>query len=259
MAGEDLSPENLASITGMAWRQHEGCSFPSWLIRHEVMSPTRTHRRITERVGWLRRRLFDVVPVDVVGREVDKPLPKLDPIPCAQIDRVSPTQPEGWRHLLPREHWTTAERFLARGDQGYLAMVEGNFAGKIWVSRVSHQDPWSGLHIRLAPDEAYTYALGTEVSYRRMGVAAAVVAAMLSDLHEDRTLKRVYAWVDSSNRESETLLRSVFGFTQVQTVKRAHLLRRIGWQVPGSDQPRFGPVSRIGHHADARRPATSFA
>jgi RimJ/RimL family protein N-acetyltransferase len=212
-----------------------------------------THRRTAERVAQFRRRLFEVVPIDVIEREVDKQLPKLNPIPGAEIRRVTPTQPAGWRELLPKSHWRTVEGFLARGDHGYLATIDGTFAGRIWVSRVSHRDPWSGLHIRLAPDEAYTYAMLVEVPYRRLGVAAAVVAAMLSDLREERTAKRVYGWVDSRNRESQALLRIVFGFTQVQTVKRLHL-PRLGWQVPGSDKPRFGPVSRVGHHSEPIRP-----
>jgi RimJ/RimL family protein N-acetyltransferase len=219
----------------------------------DATSLTSTPRRITERVGRFRRRLFEVVPVDIVEREVAKPVPPLKPIPGAEIHRVSATNSVGWREILPREQWKTVERFLARGDYGYLATVDGCFAGKIWVSRVSHRDPWSGLNIRLARDEAYTYAMEVEVAYRRPGVGAAVVAAMLVDLREERSAKRVYGWVDSRNRASQTLLRIVFGFTQVQTVKRLHL-PRLGWQVPGSDEPRFGPVSRVGHHSAAMRP-----
>jgi GNAT superfamily N-acetyltransferase len=182
-----------------------------------------THRRTAERFAQFRRRLFEVVPVDVIEREVDRQLPKLSPIPGAEIRRVTPTQPAGWRELLPKSHWRAVEGFLARGDHGYLATIDG------------------------------TYAMLVEVPYRRLGVAAAVVAAMLSDLREERTAKRVYGWVDSRNRESQALLRIVFGFTQVQTVKRLHL-PRLGWQVPGSDKPRFGPVSRVGHHSEAIRP-----
>jgi hypothetical protein len=218
----------------------------------EATKPGPTHRCATERARQFRRRLFEVIPVDVVEREVGKPLPKLKPIPGAEIRCVTPTQPAGGRDLLPRWQWRGVEDALARGDRGYVAVVEGSFAGRIWVSRVSHRDRYTGIKIRLAPDEAYTYAMDVEMPYRSLGVGAAVVAAMLSDLEEGHTTRRVYGWVDSRNRESQALLRMVFGFTQVQTVKRLHV-PRVGWQIPGSDEPPFGPASRVGRHSQATR------
>jgi hypothetical protein len=44
------------------------------------------------------------------------------------------------------------------------------------------------------------------------------------------------------------MLRMMYGFIQVQRVWRAHA-SRIGWQVPWSDNPKFGPVSRVGRHS----------
>lgn len=85
--------------------------------------------------------------------------------------------------------------------------------------------------------------------YRPLGLAAALVARMLSDLRDEEGVTRVYGWVDTRNREPPVLLRVVFGFTRVETAKHAHLVRRIGWQ-GGSDQPRFGPLSRMGRHSD---------
>jgi RimJ/RimL family protein N-acetyltransferase len=202
----------------------------------------------------LRQRLFELVPVDVLERDVDRPLPKLAPIPGLEIRRVADKQPAGWRELVPKSRWRVIERNLARGDVAHMATIEGDLAGMIWVSRRSHRDPWSGIHIRIAPDEAYTYAMEVDPPYRRLGVAAVVVAAMLSALQEEGRAKRAYGWVDSRNRKSQILLRVIFGFTQVQTVKRAHLLRRIGWQVRGSDRPPYGPVSRVGQHSEAESP-----
>jgi CelD/BcsL family acetyltransferase involved in cellulose biosynthesis len=205
--------------------------------------------------AWVRQHLFEVVPVEVIERDLRKPIPELAEIPGMEIHRVTSAQPGRWQDLVPRTQRRTVQRFLARGDVGYLASIEDNFAGRIWVSHTSHRDPWSGLRIRLAPDEAYAYAMEVIPRYRALGLATPLVGRMLSDLREDKRLARVYGWVDSRNRESLFLLRIVFGFTQVQTAKRAHLLRRIGWQVRGSDQPSFGPLSRTGRHSEARRDA----
>jgi hypothetical protein len=208
-------------------------------------------RPITARIARLSQHLVEVVPVDVVEREVQKPLPTPKPIAGAQIRRVSLTQAEERRDLFPRQRWAAVEECLERGDEGYLAVIDGSAVARIWVTRVSHRDPDSGIHIRLAPDEAYTYALAADVAYRRHGTAAAVVAAMLSDLQKESEIERVYGWIEARNRESQALLRMMFGFAQVQTVNYARLLRRLGWQVPGSDRPSFGPVSRAGRHSAA--------
>ena len=206
---------------------------------------------IAERIARTGRRLVDVVAVDVIEREVARPLPALKPIPGLEVHRVTDAQPGSWRELVPATRWKTVQRNLARGDWGYLVTKEERLAGQIWISHVSHRDPWSGLHIRLAPDEAYSYAMEVGVAYRGPGVAASMVAAMLSDVHARSPAQRIYGWVDARNRQSQALLRVVFGFTQVQTVKRVRLLR-VGWQLPRSDDPRFGPVSRRGRHSPPR-------
>jgi RimJ/RimL family protein N-acetyltransferase len=187
----------------------------------------------------------------VLERAVSAPLPELGEIPGLEMHPVTTSDPGRWREFVPQAQWRTVERCLERGDRGCFAVVDGNYAGRIWLSRTSHRDPWSGLRIRLAPDEAYTFAMQAVPRYRRLGVAAAVVARMLSDLQQDGDIQRVYGWVDTRNRESMVLLRMVFGFTGVQTAKRAHLLRRIGWQVRGSDEPSFGPLSHTGRHSEA--------
>ena len=208
------------------------------------------------RLAWVRQHLFEVVPVEVLERDTEQPLPELKEIPVLRIQPVTASRPGRWRELAPKAQRRTVERCLARGDRGYLAAVEGKYAGRIWVSRTSHRDPWSGLRIRLAADEAYTYAMQVAPPYRQLGVAAALVARMLADLRDEGGVSRVYGWVDDRNRESLVLLRVVFGFRRVQSAKRAHLLRRIGWQVRGSEQPDFGPLSRVGRHSQpGREPA----
>jgi hypothetical protein len=45
------------------------------------------------------------------------------------------------------------------------------------------------------------------------------------------------------------LLRLVFGFSQLQRVRRVHILRRLGFKLPHSDDPAFGPLSATGRHS----------
>lgn len=108
-----------------------------------------------------------------------------------QIDRVSASRPGRWRDLVPKAEWRNAERSLVRGDQGYLATIDGDYARRIWASRASHRDPRSGLRIRLAPGEAYAYAIEVDARYRPLGLAAALVATTLSDLREAEEVRRV--------------------------------------------------------------------
>jgi ribosomal protein S18 acetylase RimI-like enzyme len=194
------------------------------------------------------RKFLVASRVDVIEWRSTEKIPQPPQVPNAAIHRVFSPEPGEWRDLLPRRRRKTIKPFLARGDQGYLATISGQFAGWIWLSRVSHRDPASGLHIRLAPDEAYSYAMWVDSAYRDLGIAGVLVSTMLSDIQKGPPISRVYGWVDPRNRESQVLLRMVFGFTQVQQVRRIHLVRR-GWQVPRSDHPRFGPVSRVGRHS----------
>ncbi len=165
------------------------------------------------------------------------------------IRRLSP-EDLGARDVLPKDRSKVVDSFLARGDQGYVATVGDRFAGWVWLSRISHRDPWSGLHIRLARDEAYTYAMWVEEADRELGIAGVLMSRLLSDVRSDRAISRVYGWVDRRNREMQLMLRMIYGFTQVQRVRRAHV-PRLGWQVPWSDDPKFGPVSRVGRHSTA--------
>jgi GNAT superfamily N-acetyltransferase len=199
------------------------------------------------RVTKNARRVFRVVPIDIIEWRATSTIPQPPPIPNTAIHRLLSENSAQW-DVVPRNRHRTAKVFLARGDSGYLATFEGQFAGWIWLSRVSHRDPASGLHIRLAADEAYSYAMWVEAPLRKLGVAGVLVATMLSDARDDPAIDRVYGWVDKRNRESQLLLRMVFGFTQVQRARSAQLIRR-GWQVPRSDDPRFGPVSRAGRHS----------
>lgn len=189
-------------------------------------------------------RIAEVVATDLLVRDAAGPVRPRQARVALELRPLT-----GWeqRDLVPRDRHSRVRAFLARGDEGFIGLVDGRFAGWVWLSRVSHRDPYSGLRIRLAPDEAYAYALWIAPEDRPHGVAAVLMTAMLTAVATDPALTRVYGWVDQRNRESEVLLR-LLGFERAQEVRRLHLLHRFGRALPGSAQPPFGPLSRDGRH-----------
>lgn len=204
-------------------------------------------------------RFFEIVDTDVLSRDAGEPVPIAKARVELNVQRVT-AGTSRWEQLVPKARLRDVRKFFARDDVGWIARVNGRFVGWIWLSRISHRDPWSGLRIRLAPDEAYAYALWVEPEVRPAGVAAVLMSSMLREVHDDPALARVYGWVDSRNRESQALMR-MSSFRGVQHVKRVHLLRRMGTQLPRTDRPAFGPMSRAGTHSqgaavsDGRRDA----
>jgi ribosomal protein S18 acetylase RimI-like enzyme len=209
------------------------------------MSRSRS-REWASRLTALRARLFEVVETTVLARELDRPVPAHPAGSRLEIVQLAPGRPAGV--VLPPKASAHVRPFLARGDTGLVALDDGRPVGWIWLSRVSHRDPWSGLVIRLAPDEAYAYDLWTRPEARQAGAGPALVGAMLREAQAEPGLIRVYGWVDRRNRESQILLR-MLGFRDVQTVRRVHVLRRRGWMVRGSDHGGFGPLSEQGRHS----------
>lgn len=195
----------------------------------------------------LSRRLLEVVDTDVLERDLSgTPVRPPVPSPGVRVVRTdgndhsaTALRPEQQRHVAP---------FLRRGDTGLLAVHEDEAVGWIWLSRVSHRDPWSGLRIHLAPDEGYAYDLWTEPGLRHLLLGQALVGSLLAHAQADLGLSRVYGWVDNRNRGSEVLLR-LLGFIDAQSVQRVHVLRRVGWMRRGSDRPPYGPLSRHGRHS----------
>src|SRR3954470_20282437 len=101
-------------------------------------------RRLTRaRVAAGRRRIVDVVPVDVVAWESSRKVPR--PTPKADV-RVRVLAAGGTHVLavLPSNQAVKVPPFLERGDVGYIATVDDRFAGWVWLSRTTHCDPWSG-------------------------------------------------------------------------------------------------------------------
>jgi GNAT superfamily N-acetyltransferase len=190
---------------------------------------------------------IDVIPVDVLEWRSSDEIPNPRGADSVAIRRLSPND-LGALDLVPESRSKVVDSFLTRGDEGYVATVGDRFAGWVWLSRVSHRDPWSGLHISIAGDEAYAYAMSVEKADRERGIAGVLMSRLLSDVRNDRAISRVYGWVDRRNRKMQLMLRMMYGFTQIQRVWRVRV-PRIGWQVPLSDKPKFGPVSRVGRHS----------
>ncbi len=192
------------------------------------------------------------MPVDVFEWRQEQAVPEPVAADGVEVSVMSADHP-GRRDALEGRFEATAPSLLARGDTCYLATVDGRFGGWLWFSRLPVQrDPWSGLRIRLAPDEAYTYAMWAEPELRSLGIGGRLMSTLLRDVQADAATRRLYGWVDRENREMQMLVRMMFGFAPVQRVTRLRLLDRVGWQVPLSDRPRFGPVSRAGRHSDRR-------
>jgi ribosomal protein S18 acetylase RimI-like enzyme len=133
---------------------------------------------------------------------------------------------------------------IARGDLAYLATVDDQVVGWVWLSQVSHRDRWSGLRFRLTPAECYAYDMWSRPEYRALGAGAFLMAGLLHDLAEDPTREWVYGYVDRANAPNQLLLRMVFGFKTVQVVKHLSVLNALGWQIPLTDRPPRGPCSR---------------
>jgi ribosomal protein S18 acetylase RimI-like enzyme len=191
------------------------------------------------------RRITALHTVDIVRRETAQEPPAVQARVGLALHRASSTRdplllsaPVGARRLKQ------VPAAMARGDVAYVATVDDQVAGWIWLSRVSHRDPWSGLRFSLAPAECYAYDLWSLPQYRTQGIGAFLLAGLLNDLAEDPTLEWVYGYVDRANTRNQLLLRMVFGFRTVQAVKHVCMLDSRGWQIPFTDRPPGGLCSR---------------
>ena len=203
-----------------------------------------------ERALGLLRRPIEILETDLIEWDASRAVPEPKVRPGTEIVRLGPdSADENWRQRVPSSRHGAITWSQARADTAFLAFVDGHFAGWMWLGRNSCRYPGSGLKIRLAPDEAYSYGLWVDEQYRPYGVAAALIARLLRDAQADRGVSRVYGWVDRRNRESDIVLRMVFGFKQAQRIKRIQVLRRWGRQLPFSAHPRSGPLSLVGRHS----------
>lgn len=195
------------------------------------------------------REPFALRSVDVLERRLDRPTPRPSTGRDFALHVVRSPHDPWLRKALPEHRWKRAEVNLLRGDVAYVAADGAQVASRVWVSRTSHRDRRTGLRMGLAPDEAYSYDVQAAPAYRALGAGAFVMSQLLQDLTDVPDVDRVYGLVDQHNRASQMLLRMVFGFTMLQTVKYLRVLAW-GWQVPFTDEPAFGPCSSRGRYSE---------
>jgi ribosomal protein S18 acetylase RimI-like enzyme len=188
----------------------------------------------------LARKVLGVHDLDVLGRSCLVPPPAVGADPRLVLHRI--TDPDDPLLLTcgPR-----SRRRLLAGDVAFVATVDGQLAAWTWVSRqpVVHCR-WSGLHFRLAPHEAYIYDLYTFPDFRHTKAGAFVVRGLVEDARRTGEFDWVFGYVMRENRPSQLMLRLMLGFEQVQVVKDLQVLSRFGVQLPFTEDPRTGPVSR---------------
>ena len=213
-----------------------------------LRGPTRStedRRNLASLPGAALRRVIALHSVDIVRRETARRPPAVRAGAEFELHRATSAEDPLLRLApVPARRRGQVPAAVARGDVAYVATVDAEVVGWIWLSRVSHRDTWSGLRFRLAPAECYAYDLWSLPRYRTLGVGAFLIAGLLGDLAADTTLRWVYGYVDRANARNQLLLRMVFGFRTVQAVRHLCLLDARGWQVPFTDRPDGGPCSR---------------
>lgn len=201
------------------------------------------HLRSLPRV--VLRRITAVHTVDIVRRETTREPPSVRAGAGFVLHRAtSVDDPLLVRAPVGARRLRKVPAAVARGDLAYVATVDDQTVGWIWLSRVSHRDPWSGLRFHLEPTECYAYDLWSMPQYRTLGVGAFLMAGLLHDLAADPSVRWVFGYVDRANAPNQTLMRMVFGFKTVQAVTHLCMLDARGWQIPFTDRPPRGPCSR---------------
>lgn len=206
------------------------------------------------RSARLARRPLSLHAVDVLEIDVSVPerFPTCQPPPGMSVRVFERLDDSALSDALPPDRLRLLEERAARGDVYLVAFVESRTAGWVTVARSSHRDPWSGLRVRLAPDEIYVYDLWIHPRYRRSGIALHLSRATLRYAADDPALSWLLCWADEDNVASQRLMRDVLGLSPLQKVRYARIADRVGARVPFSDTPRYGPFSRRGRHRNAR-------
>jgi GNAT superfamily N-acetyltransferase len=158
---------------------------------------------------------------------------------------LNPLRQARWRREV-------AGRFR-RGDVAYVATLDGEIAGWIWMSASPvSREAGSGHRIHLAPGDVYLYHFWTVPRHRRLGTAQFVMSGALRHLHRakseerlppDGSDRRVLGLIERPNPANLLLLTVVFGFRVVQTARHVRLLYTVKVQVPWGSSPPDGPCS----------------
>ena len=196
-------------------------------------------------------QVVDALMIDFSG-DLDERFPEPAPLPGVSVqvieDMSAAEAQDMIRATLPADRMPFQAERARRGDLLFVALVDEQPVGWLFLARASHRDPWSGLKVRLAADEIYCYDLWINASHRRGGTARYLTQTMFRWCASRPDLTRLYAWVDQDNRASQKLCRHVHGMVECQHISYARVLNRFGVPIPFSDRPRYGPFSRRGRH-----------
>ena len=209
-------------------------------------------------------RLFSVHVLDIVRRRVSDAIPDIRADESMVVQRVDggdlialAARVGVHPLILPLskvpaiDRLATARRLrrfrsrLAKGHVAYVATKGDDVAGWMWSSNTRlYRDRWIGLKLHLEADEGYLYDFWVSPAFRRSGVGAFITAETLRDLQCDGRMQWVYGWIDRDNKPNQMLLRVVFGFESVQSVKCMRVLVAFARVLPRSATPREGPCAR---------------
>lgn len=183
--------------------------------------------------------------VHVLRGPIGEPPPLPDPRHQLSLHIATDPDDEVLRRSLPAKRLPYAKGCLSRGDRAYLAFAGGELAGWSFIALRSHRDPSTGLRIRLDPGDAYSYDSWVNSTFRDRGVFRFLFGNAYIDLRANGLASTMVGYVLGSN-EAAFRASAPFGLSRVQEVSIVQVMGRWGAQVPFSERPRRGPVSRKG-------------
>lgn len=192
---------------------------------------------------------FDVLETDL-ATDREARFPELVPPPGVRMEIFEDVTAPELRDVLYPDRLRLLPERARRGDVCMVAHVEDQVAGWLFFSRVSHRDPWSGLHVRLASDERYGYDLWIKSRYRRSGVGLYLAKMGFRWVSMWGDPVWMYFTVDRENVASQNLVREALYARDIGKVSWARVGDRWGMVVPFSTRPRYGPFSRRGRHSE---------
>ena len=134
---------------------------------------------------------------------LDWPMPeRVVPLVRATFVGVGPEATFMLARAMGLEDPAQVQRRFATRRRCYAAMVEGNLAAYGWVTFDEERIGEMGVHIHLAPGEAYIWDCATAPSYRRHGLYTALLAHIVGELRREG-LCRVWIGADGDNLPSQ--------------------------------------------------------
>ncbi len=208
-------------------------------------------RRELRRFWLLGRKLtigiykLQIVGVWASGYEA----PDLE-FPGFRIHRADSWDDPDLQKLVAKRDGEAIKTNIARGD--YVILVfdpDDRVISHGWIAPRSFRTAESGMVMMLSPREAFIYDIWTAKEHRRSHTAALMVMGLIADLKPNYDY--VYGTFNFGNKGAETLIR-MFGMHDVQSLWYLSWRDRVGWVIPFSRRPDYGPISGRGHYNTIR-------